>query len=248
MAWMAGHIELYDQGYAYQTLENKRQVSKLLGFSNTAFTTNAEALAAYEHDKADPFDPMKWITTVDGTDYLYGWSVPIKFFYGTADTILPQFDYVKRFHQALNHAGFACELMWYEGFSHQDVASAANEQCRNDMLVWFEEQNLHLHNYVPNVTDPTCTEKGYTTYTCTCGDSYVDSYVDALGHDYSAGLCTVCGEDTVTALLDGNVLALTGDAGRTDGKIFAVILEAAALHWRKQNPSVCGKIMPRRSP
>ena len=42
------------------------------------------------------------------------------------------------------------------------------------------------HFYTSVVTDPTCTEKGYTTHTCSvCGDSYVDNYVDALGHDYS---------------------------------------------------------------
>jgi hypothetical protein len=34
------------------------------------------------------------------------------------------------------------------------------------------------------VTDPTCTEKGYTTYTCAlCGSSYKGNYTDALGHD-----------------------------------------------------------------
>lgn len=34
------------------------------------------------------------------------------------------------------------------------------------------------------VVDPTCTEQGYTIYTCTaCGDSYVADYVDAAGHD-----------------------------------------------------------------
>ena len=34
-----------------------------------------------------------------------------------------------------------------------------------------------------SVTYPTCTDKGYTTYTCLeCGHSYVDNYVDALGH------------------------------------------------------------------
>ncbi|MDO4380386.1 MAG: hypothetical protein Q4D20_05890, partial [Clostridia bacterium] len=39
------------------------------------------------------------------------------------------------------------------------------------------------HNYVDVVTDPTCTEKGYTTHTCSvCGNSYIDSYVDAKGH------------------------------------------------------------------
>lgn len=30
---------------------------------------------------------------------------------------------------------------------------------------------------------PTCTEQGFTTHTCkNCGDSYVDSYVEAKGH------------------------------------------------------------------
>ena len=40
-----------------------------------------------------------------------------------------------------------------------------------------------FHTYEEVVTAPTCTEQGYTTHTCTkCGDSYVDSYVEALGH------------------------------------------------------------------
>ncbi len=40
------------------------------------------------------------------------------------------------------------------------------------------------HTYSSVVTDPTCEEQGYTTHICAnCGDSYVDDYVDALGHD-----------------------------------------------------------------
>ena len=42
----------------------------------------------------------------------------------------------------------------------------------------------HTHAYTETVTAPTCTEKGYTTYTCECGDSYVDNYVDATGHSF----------------------------------------------------------------
>ncbi len=42
---------------------------------------------------------------------------------------------------------------------------------------------LHYHAYDNKVvTDPTCTEKGYTTYSCQCGDSYEADYKDALGH------------------------------------------------------------------
>ncbi len=41
------------------------------------------------------------------------------------------------------------------------------------------------HSYKAKVTNPTCTQNGYTTYTCTrCNDSYTDNEVEALGHSY----------------------------------------------------------------
>ena len=41
------------------------------------------------------------------------------------------------------------------------------------------------HDYQGEVTPPTCTQQGYTTYTCSrCGDSYVDDYVDPGEHSY----------------------------------------------------------------
>ncbi|MBO5713211.1 MAG: InlB B-repeat-containing protein, partial [Clostridia bacterium] len=43
----------------------------------------------------------------------------------------------------------------------------------------------HTHNFVPTVTPATCTESGYTTYNCECGeDSYVGDNTSALGHNY----------------------------------------------------------------
>lgn len=60
----------------------------------------------------------------------------------------------------------------------------------------------HEHSYVPDVTQPTCTESGYTTHTCSqCGHSYVDSYVDPAGHSYGdwsqtqAPSCTASGTE-----------------------------------------------------
>ena len=52
----------------------------------------------------------------------------------------------------------------------------------------------HVHSYTSAVTDPTCTEGGYTTHTCSCGDSYTDSETKPLGHDYESGICHICGE------------------------------------------------------
>lgn len=50
----------------------------------------------------------------------------------------------------------------------------------------------HEHNYTTSVIEPTCTEQGYTTHTCSCGDGYIDSYTDKIEHNYNAGVCSVC--------------------------------------------------------
>ncbi|MBQ7323312.1 MAG: leucine-rich repeat domain-containing protein, partial [Clostridia bacterium] len=43
----------------------------------------------------------------------------------------------------------------------------------------------HVHSYTETVTAPTCTEGGFTTYTCECGDNYTDTPVQKLGHTES---------------------------------------------------------------
>ncbi len=54
----------------------------------------------------------------------------------------------------------------------------------------FRCVEAHEHSYTAVVTPPTCTEKGYTTHTCSCGDSYVDTYTNALGHAWDGGTVT----------------------------------------------------------
>ena len=48
----------------------------------------------------------------------------------------------------------------------------------------------HNHSYKAFVTAPTCTLGGYTTHTCACGTSYVDTFVNALGHSWNDGVVT----------------------------------------------------------
>lgn len=43
----------------------------------------------------------------------------------------------------------------------------------------------HTHIYKATVTAPTCNTQGYTTHTCSCGDSNKDSYTNATGHAYT---------------------------------------------------------------
>ena len=67
---------------------------------------------------------------------------------------------------------------------YQDYSSSAFATFR------CIRETAHEHSYTAVVTAPTCTEKGYTTHTCSCGDSYVDTYVDALGHAWDSGTVT----------------------------------------------------------
>ena len=52
------------------------------------------------------------------------------------------------------------------------------------LVLSFSLLRKHTHEYTGVVTEPTCIEQGYTTYTCSCGDSYTDDEVEALGHLY----------------------------------------------------------------
>ena len=42
----------------------------------------------------------------------------------------------------------------------------------------------HKHEYSEEVVKPTCTEQGYTKYTCECGETYNGNTVEALGHSF----------------------------------------------------------------
>ena len=81
------------------------------------------------------------------------------------------------------------------------------------------------HAYSGEVTAPTCTEAGYTTYTCAnCGDTYTADEVAATGHAYdeavTAPTCTEAGYTTYTCSVCGDTY--TGNevaaAGHTYGE------------------------------
>ncbi len=100
----------------------------------------------------------------------------------------------------------------------------------NEIQVFGEVYNGtgHTHSHNAVVTAPTCTEQGYTTYTCSCGDIYVSDYVPARHTEgewvieEEAGFgteglkcqyCTECG-----TLLNSEVIpAKTGLAGDING-------------------------------
>ena len=110
---------------------------------------------------------------------------------------------------------------------------------------------LDGHSYEEAVTEPTCTEQGYTTHTCSkCGDSYIDSYVDALGHTEVAdaavepdctteGLtagshCSVCG----LVLVEQETIPAKGHSWDEGEETTAPDCENSGL--RSYSCSVCG--------
>ena len=55
--------------------------------------------------------------------------------------------------------------------------------CSRCDFTTYKEKAALGHSHKAVVTAPTVTNKGYTTYTCACGDSYVQDYVDPVAGD-----------------------------------------------------------------
>ena len=85
--------------------------------------------------------------------------------------------------------------VYYGGSEKQwnEISIKSGNDYLTNATIHYSGTDEHEHIYTFAVTEPTCTEQGYTTHTCSCGDSYIDSYVNALGHDYKDGVCTRCG-------------------------------------------------------
>ena len=105
-------------------------------------------------------------------------------------------------------------------YGYSDSAAFSFAKANNIKFACIE------HIYIDTVTVPTCTEKGYTTHTCACGESYTDTYVDALGHSFKNGECTVCGAKDPnykppvhhhTVVVDAAVAATCTETGLTEG-------------------------------
>lgn len=69
-------------------------------------------------------------------------------------------------------------------------------------------ETVHVHSYTSKTTNPSCTESGYTTFICVCGDTYTTDRTNATGHNYSkkvtAPSCTDKGYTTYTCSVCGD--------------------------------------------
>ena len=120
---------------------------------------------------------------------------------------------------SINWPGDCTVAVWAYNTKYQNYSSNSSAYFR------CNRATAHEHSYKAVVTAPTCTAKGYTTHTCACGDSYVDTYVDALGHAWDEGkvtkeptetetgvktfTCTRCGETKTETIPATDVMDVT---------------------------------------
>ena len=106
-------------------------------------------------------------------------------------------------------------VTYYLASSGTDVTASIFSGSSNAAFLLDHEDELHTFDSV--VTEPTCTEDGFTTNTCVnCGYAYTSDPTGALGHSYENGSCTRCGEEdpdyiepTVNPVVDINGATLS---------------------------------------
>ena len=133
--------------------------------------------------------------------------------------------------------------------------------CTNENCSYTVNKNIIPalgHSYTSSfVTEPTCSESGYTMYLCACGDEYKSNEIASLGHDLitlegveatctnhgiTAGeYCTRCEykmEQKETPLLEHDMIILKGveptctDNGLTEGEY------CSKCDYRKEQASI----------
>ena len=75
---------------------------------------------------------------------------------------------------------------------------------------------VHVHNYSIETVEPTCTEIGYTLFSCVCGYAYRTDYIEQKGHKWDDGRVTVA----ATCSTDG---AMTYECVNCDATVTEVI-------------------------
>jgi len=132
-------------------------------------------------------------------------------------------------------------LEWYSSKNNWSTYTAGNTK---EYYLSFYAKNAdysdaHVHNHISAVTEPTCTEAGYTTYTCSCGDTYTVEGAPATGHtettdEAKAPTCTEAGlTEGKHCSVCGEILVAQQEAG-----------EALGHDYKDGTCSVCGEADP----
>ena len=123
------------------------------------------------------------------------------------------YDYAVKYNR-----NYICNHVEKMGYSKEptciETGQTAEIRCSacGILLKSYEIIDALGHNYQSVVTAPTCTEKGFTTYTCTrCGDSYIENEIAPLGHT------------SATAVKEYEVAATCTKAGSFDEVVYCSV-------------------------
>lgn len=131
------------------------------------------------------------LRAVSPVTYVNSNSIPTVICHGAKDTIVSP-NQALELNGLLNDYGVTHELINFPNSDHDmggmygtdpDVTEYASRVYDQYVQTYL----LHKHSYsVTASADATCTEDGYRTYTCACGDTYTETI--PAGHDYSVYL------------------------------------------------------------
>ena len=102
------------------------------------------------------------------------------------------------------------------GSGGQSSGGTNQSQSSSGVVGVIGGQQTHVHSYSRQVVAPTCSEGGYTIFTCSCGESYTGNYTSATGQhrwvpdyeevpvyeDREICVCNVCGKDITDMSLE----------------------------------------------
>ncbi len=140
----------------------------------------------------------------------------------------------------LSNNGYVPQAIYNGSFGDTSGVSHAMQVYTYDKVI-FDSSSCN-HNYVPVVTPPTCTEAGYTTYTCSeCGNAYVDNEVEANGHSYViSGRKAVCSCGDICSHDFSNSASECNDCGISK----ATVEECPHASWLSatcEHPDICAE-------
>lgn len=116
------------------------------------------------------------------------------------------YEYKSRYVDALGHTEVVDDAVEPD-CTHTGLTEGSHCSVCNEILTPQTTVDPLDHSYTKEVIAPTCSQQGYTEYTCErCGDSYKDDFTDTTAHSFtyyiSDGNATCTKDGTKTASCD----------------------------------------------
>lgn len=186
-----------------------------------ASTINASTIYGYEGSTAQTYAENKNVPFVvickDGTqNHTYVLTV-------TSPTCLEQgyttytcttcgYEYKSRYVDALGHTEVFDDAVEPD-CTHTGLTEGSHCSVCNEILTPQTTVDPLDHSYTKEVIAPTCSQQGYTEYTCErCGDSYKDDFTDTTAHSFTYYV----GDGNATCTKDGTKTASCDRCSATD--------------------------------